>query len=85
VFGMTVHKNPIEHPTSTAMPDPIVALIDTMLPILFGTAEARPSGRLRPLLVVWQHPKRRLRRFRIAAPTWLPSLRPNNTAVGCGL
>jgi len=43
--------------------DPIDALAETMLPILFGTAQARPSGRLRPLLVGRPHPRRRLKRW----------------------
>jgi hypothetical protein len=43
--------------------DPIDALAETLLPILFGTAQARPSGRLRPLMVGRPHPRRRLMRW----------------------
>lgn len=45
------------------MPDPIGAFADTLLPILFSTAQAPPSGRLRPLLVGRPNPKRKLRRW----------------------
>ena len=54
--------------------DPIDALAETLLPILFGTTQARPSGRLRPLLVGRPHPRRRLRRWgyqaTISAAQW---------------
>jgi hypothetical protein len=43
--------------------DPINALADALVPILFGSAQARPSGRLRPLLVGRPHPRRRLGRW----------------------
>jgi hypothetical protein len=55
-------REPYGAPHSTAMSDPIDALAATLLPILFGTAQAPPSGRLRPLLVVRPHPKQRLMR-----------------------
>ena len=42
------------------MPDPTDRLAITLAPILFGTRQAPPSGRLRPLLVGRPHPRRRL-------------------------
>ena len=62
---MSAPGNPLEH-HSDAMSDhtdPIDALSATLLLILFGTAQARPSGRLRPLLVGRPHPKRRMGRW----------------------
>ena len=55
-----------EQTQSTAMPDPIDPtdrLAITLAPILFGTRQAPPSGRLRPLLVGRPHPKRRMGRW----------------------
>lgn len=51
------------HTTMPAPADPADALAETLLPILFGSAQARPSGRLRPLLVGRPHPRRRLKRW----------------------
>jgi hypothetical protein len=45
------------------MLDPIDALALTLLPILFGSAKAPASGRLRPRLVGRPHPRRRLGRW----------------------
>ena len=55
------------HTTMATPIDPIDALADILLPILLGSAQARPSGRLRPLLVGRPHPRRRLRRWRYQA------------------
>jgi hypothetical protein len=45
------------------MPDPSEELITILVEIHHGTRQARPSGRLRPLLVGRPHPKRRLGRW----------------------
>jgi hypothetical protein len=45
------------------MPDPSEELITILVEIHNGTRQARPSGRLRPLLVGRPHPKRKLRRW----------------------
>ena len=45
------------------MPDPLVELITIPVEIHNGIRQARPSGRLRPLLVGRPHPKRGLRRW----------------------
>jgi|LakMenE01Jun11ns_1017448.scaffolds.fasta_scaffold9761833_2 hypothetical protein len=45
------------------MPDPISALAITLAPVLFGTRQATPLGRLRPLLVGKPHLKRRMGRW----------------------
>jgi len=50
-------------PHSTAMPDPSEDLITVLMEIHNGTRQARPSGRLRPLLVGRPHPKRRMGRW----------------------
>jgi hypothetical protein len=42
------------------MPEPSEELITTLVEIQNGTRQARASGRLRPLLVVRPHPKRRM-------------------------
>ena len=55
---------PYGAPHSTAMPDPSEELLITILvEIHHGTRQARPSGRLRPLLVGRPHPKRRMGRW----------------------
>ena len=48
----------------TVLPDPVDALADTLLSILFGTSQAWQSARLRPLLVGRPHPKRQLTRWK---------------------
>jgi len=45
------------------MPDPSEELITILVEIHHGTRQARPSGRLRPLLVGRPHPKRRMGRW----------------------
>jgi hypothetical protein len=45
------------------MPDPSEELITILVEIHNGTRQARPSGRLRPLLVGRPHPKRRMGRW----------------------
>ena len=52
-----------EQPHSTAMPDPTDELITILMAITRDPSIARPSGRLRPLLVGRPHPKRKLRRW----------------------
>ena len=45
------------------MPEPSEELITILVEIHNGTRQARPSGRLRPLLVGMPHPKRRMVRW----------------------
>ena len=45
------------------MPDPSEELITILVEIHNSTRQARPSGRLRPLLVGRPHPQRRLRKW----------------------
>jgi hypothetical protein len=45
------------------MPDPSGDLITILMEIHNGTRQARPSDRLRPLLVGRPHPKRRMGRW----------------------
>jgi hypothetical protein len=57
------------------MPDPSEDLITILMEIHHGTRQARPSGRLRPLLVGRPHPKRRMGRWgrdRILSPNLSP-------------
>jgi hypothetical protein len=54
---------PYGTPHRAAMPDPSEELITILVEIHNGTRQARPSGRLRPLLVGRPHPKRKLRRW----------------------
>jgi|694.fasta_scaffold36340_6 hypothetical protein len=54
---------PYGAPNRTAMPDPSEDLITILMEIHNGTRQARPSGRLRPLLVGRPHPKRRMGRW----------------------
>jgi hypothetical protein len=53
---------PYGAPNRTAMPDPSEELITILVEIHHGTRQARPSGRLRPLLVGRPHPTRRMGR-----------------------
>ncbi len=45
------------------MPDPTDELITILMAIIRDPSLARPSGRLRPLLVGMPHPKRRMGRW----------------------
>jgi len=67
----------VQHFTELTMPDPIDRLALALLPILFGSAKAPPSGRLRPRLLGRPHPRRRLGRWGmgrvIRRSSWLSS------------
>jgi len=53
----------MEHHTAPACPVPSEELMTILVEIHNGIRQARPSGRLRPLLVGRPHPQRQLRRW----------------------